>query len=84
MIMQHGVRRDMFFVLLFIGIILAGVSKFIDWIQNMLTATGNSVFFSYNLDILIEVLQFVGIAIIFYSIFKRFFRTTSSPPPTAI
>jgi len=82
MIMQYGMRRDMFFGLLLVGIVLSGISKFIDWIQNMLTATGDSLFFSYNLDILIEVLQFIGIAIIFYSIFKRFFQATPNHQST--
>lgn len=74
-IMKYGLRRDMFFLLLLVGIVFSGISKFIDWTTNMLTATGNTVFFNYNLDILVETLQFIGIAIIFYSIFRRFFRS---------
>jgi len=77
-IMQYGVRKDFFLPLLLIGITLSGVSKFIDWIQNMLTATGNTVFFSYNLDLLVEALQFIGIAIIFYYIFKSLVRSKPS------
>ena len=78
MIVRYGIRKDFFLPLLLLGIMLSGVSKFIDWIQNMLTATGNTVFFSYNLDLLVEALQFIGIAIIFYYIFRSFFR--SKPP----
>ena len=78
MTMQYGTGKDSFLPLLLFGIVLSGVSKFIDWIQNMLTATGNTVFFSYNLDLLIEALQFIGIAIIFYYIFRTFFRSKPS------
>lgn len=77
MIMRHGGQGSMFFPVLLLGVILSGTSKFIDWVQNMLTATGSSVFFSYNLDILTEVLQLLGIGIIFFSIFNRFFRSGS-------
>lgn len=76
-IMRQGSRGDMFFPVLLLGIILSGTSKFIDWVQNMLTATGSSVFFNYNLDILTEALQLLGIGIIFFSIFNRFFRPRS-------
>ncbi|OHA65221.1 MAG: hypothetical protein A3D64_02335 [Candidatus Wildermuthbacteria bacterium RIFCSPHIGHO2_02_FULL_49_9] len=83
-IMKQGARRDLFFVLLLLGIILSGTSKFIDWVQNMLTATGQSVFFSYNLDITTEVLQFLGMAIIFYSLFRRFFRRARPAQATPV
>lgn len=73
-IMQRRTSNEVFFSLLLLGIVFSGVSKFIDWVQNMLTATGDSVFFSYNLDILIEALQFIGLAIIVYSIFKLLFQ----------
>ena len=74
-IMQRRIGNEIFFSLLLLGIVFSGVSKFIDWVQNMLTATGDSVFFSYNLDILIEALQFMGIVIIVYSIFKLLFQS---------
>lgn len=71
-IIKYSARRDMFFLLLLVGIVFSGFSKFIDWTTNMLTATGNTVFFSYPLDIMIEAFQFVGIGVILYAVFKRF------------
>ena len=78
MLMQYGIRKNFFLPLLLLGIMFSGVSKFIDWIQNMLTATGNTVFFSYNLDLLVEALQFIGIAIILYYIFRSLFASKPS------
>lgn len=64
---------DRFFIFLLLGIILSGISKFFDWYMNMKSATGTAVYFNNSLDVLIEVLQFVGIGIIFYAILMKLF-----------
>lgn len=74
-IMRYGARQGMFFLLLIFGILLSGLSKFIDWITNMLTATGSSVFFSYPLDFIVETLQLLGISIVLVAIFRQFLKT---------
>ncbi len=65
--------KDKFFILLLIGIIFSGVSKFLDWYMNMRSATGTAVYFNNSLDVLIEGFQFIGIGIIFYAILTKFF-----------
>ena len=79
---RKELRKDRFFTLILIGIAFSGTSKFIDWYTNMLTATGTEVFFSFNLDLVIESLQFIGIGIILYGIITKLFyihhaRTTN-------
>jgi L-cystine uptake protein TcyP (sodium:dicarboxylate symporter family) len=65
--------KDKFFLLLLIGIIFSGASKFFDWYMNMRSATGAGVYFNNQLDVLIELLQLIGIGIIFYGIISKLF-----------
>ena len=78
-------RQDKFFVLLLVGISFSGASKFLDWIANMLTATGTTVFWSNTLDLFIEGFQFIGVGIILYGILTKLFyihhARISTPTP---
>lgn len=65
--------QDRFFILLLTGIGLSGISKFLDWLANMFTATGTTVFWSNTLDLWVEGLQLIGIAIILYGILTKLF-----------
>lgn len=75
--------KDRFFIIILVGIGFSGVSKVIDWYTNMLTATGTEVFFSFKLDLAIEILQLIGFVIILYGIITKLFyihhaRTTNN------
>jgi len=73
MLKRKELQKDKFFILLLIGIGFSGVSKFLDWVANMITATGTEVFWSNTLDLYIEGLQFIGISIILYGILSKLF-----------
>lgn len=73
LIKRKELRKDRFFALILTGIAFSGISKFIDWYTNMLTATGTKVFFSFQLDLIIESLQFIGIGVILYGIITKLF-----------
>lgn len=73
MIKYKNLAGDSFLMLLLVGISFSGVSKFLDWIANMKTATGGEVFWSNQLDLIVEGFQFIGIAIILYGILTRLF-----------
>jgi hypothetical protein len=67
-------RRDSFFTLLLSGVGFSTISKILDWYMNMRTATGyGGVFFSFEIDVLVASMQFIGIAIIFYAIITKLF-----------
>ncbi len=70
---HRELRADAFFTILFLGVLFSGTSKFLDWIANMLTATGTEVFWSNTLDLFIEGFQLVGISIILYGIITKLF-----------
>ncbi len=70
---RKELQQDRFFILLLLGIGFSGVSKLLDWFANMRTATGTAVFWSNNLDLVVEVLQFIGIGIILYGIVTKLF-----------
>ena len=57
-----------FLTILLFGTLFSGVSKLVDWSQNILTATGETVFWSNTLDALVEGLQFVGIGLILWGL----------------
>lgn len=57
-----------FFVIILIGILFSGLSKIVDWSQNMLTATGETVFWSNTFDIIVEGFQFIGIGLILWGL----------------
>ena len=63
-----SVRYQSFFTILLIGILFSGLSKVIDWSQNILTATGETVFWSNTLDVLVESFQLVGIGLILWGL----------------
>ncbi len=73
MVRRRELRQDAFFLILLIGIGFSGVSKFLDWMTNMYTATGTTVFWSNPLDLAIESLQLIGISIILYGILSKLF-----------
>ena len=73
MVTHKELIQDKFFLLLLIGIIFSGVSKFFDWYMNMRSATGTGVYFNNQIDALIELLQLIGIGIIFYGIISKLF-----------
>lgn len=73
MLRYQELTKDTFFILLLVGIGFSAVSKFLDWLANMYTATGTTVFWSNSLDLWIEGLQFVGIGIILYGIISKLF-----------
>ena len=73
MLKRKELMQDKFFILLLIGIGFSGLSKFLDWLANMFTATGTSVFWSNTLDLYVEGLQFIGISIILYGILSKLF-----------
>lgn len=83
MIKRRELMRDTFFILLLIGILFSGTSKFLDWTANMFTATGTQVFWSNNLDLLVEGLQFIGISIILYGIMGKLFYVHHARVPNA-
>ena len=68
--------------MLLVGIVFSGISKFIDWTQNMFTATGETVFWSNNLDIFVELFQFIGMGLILWALFVKLLsvygRTTTT------
>jgi hypothetical protein len=72
-IKRKELRHDTFFIILFIGITFSGVSKFLDWMANMFTATGTEVFWNNTLDLFVEGFQFIGIGIILYGILSKLF-----------
>jgi hypothetical protein len=59
----------------FLALLLIGFSKILDWTQNILTATGETVFWSNNIDIAVESLQFIGIGIILGALFSKLYKT---------
>ncbi len=65
-----------FLGMLLVGVLFSGASKFIDWTQNLLTATGETIFWSNQLDVLTEVLQLIGIVLILWALFDKL-RNTS-------
>lgn len=73
MIRHRDLKKDTFFVLLLIGIGFSGASKFLDWLANMYTATGTTVYWSNAMDLWVEGLQFIGIGIILYGIISKLF-----------
>lgn len=73
MLRNRELVKDRFFIILLIGIIFSGISKFFDWYMNMRSATGTGVYFNYSIDVLIEIFQFIGIGIIFYGILTKLF-----------
>ncbi len=76
-------RSDTFFTTLLLGIGFSGTSKFLDWVANMITATGTQVFWSNTLDLWIEGFQLVGIAIILYGILSKLFYVHHARVPNA-
>ena len=70
---HRELMKDKFFLLLLMGIGFSAVSKFIDWWMNMQTATGTTVYWSNNLDLWVEGLQFIGMGIILYAIISKLF-----------
>lgn len=60
-----------FLLVLLSGVLFSGLSKMIDWTQNMFTATGETVFWSNNFDIAVELLQLVGTALILWALFVK-------------
>ena len=70
-IAKPTVKDKRFFSWLLFGVIFSGLSKLIDWSQNILTATGETVFWSNSMDVFVEALQFVGIAIILWALFDK-------------
>lgn len=61
---------------LLLGVLFSGVSKFLDWTQNLLTATGETIFWSNQIDVVTELLQLVGIALILWALYVKL-RNTS-------
>lgn len=61
-------RYQQFFIIILIGILFSGLSKVIDWSQNILTATGETVFWSNTMDVLVEGFQFIGIGLILWGL----------------
>jgi hypothetical protein len=66
---RANVRNRGLLFTLFFGVVLSGISKFIDWSQNMLTATSDAIFWSNTLDVMVEIFQLVGLILIVYSLF---------------
>ncbi len=79
----HAVDDRSFVLRLLVGFVFSGISKLIDWSQNMFTATGDTVFWSNNLDILIESFQLIGLVFILWAIFIRF-KKEHTKPHTAV
>ena len=52
------------------GLFLSVASRTIDLAMNLISSTQSAVTFDYNLDLLVEGLQFLGLGLIFYTIFK--------------
>ena len=73
MLRHRELTKDTFFILLLVGIGFSGTSKFLDWLTNMFTATGTTVFWSNSWDLWIEGLQLIGIGIILYGIISKLF-----------
>lgn len=61
---------------LLVGVLFSGVSKFLDWTQNLLTATGENIFWSNGVDIATELLQLIGIALILWALFDKIRKTS--------
>jgi len=74
-IAKPSVKDKSFLGLLLIGVLFSGFSKILDWTQNILTATGETVFWSNNIDIAVEMLQFVGIGLILGALFSKLYKT---------
>jgi len=79
-------EHQRFLSILLIGILFSALSKLIDWSQNILTATGETVFWSNTFDVFVESLQLIGISLILWGLFitlrKQYDnRTTSNSTP---
>lgn len=67
-IAKGSIQNRKFLTILLVGVLFSGVSKLVDWSQNILTATGDTVFWNNNLDLITESLQFIGIGLILWSL----------------
>ena len=70
------IQDKVFLGRLLIGVLFSGVSKFLDWTQNLLTATGETIFWSNEIDIVTELFQLIGIGLILFALYVKL-RNTS-------
>lgn len=69
-ILDGRLARGVFVSTLIAGLFLSGVSRATDLAMSLISSTERAAIFDYNLDLLVEGLQFLGLGLIFYTILK--------------
>ncbi|MDD5145688.1 MAG: hypothetical protein PHF44_02510 [Candidatus Pacebacteria bacterium] len=67
---KPSAKTDPFFIFLFWGFILVGVSQLMDWLQSLMVLRAGALVFYPQIYLIQEIFKFAGFLIIFITMFR--------------